>query len=526
MEEAVPSTCPPGPASADQDLTGRTVGDFHLLRRIGQGGMGQVYLAEQLSLKRNVALKIMRPDLASNGVALKRFQLEAEAVARLTHANIVQVYQSGMADGLHYMALEFVDGKNLREYIAKKGPPELAVALHIMRQVAAGLQCAGEQGIVHRDIKPENILLTRKAEAKVADFGLSRAFGDPQAANLTQSGVAMGTPLYMSPEQVQGKETDPRTDIYSFGVTCYHLLTGQPPFRGASAIEVAIQHVQSDAVPLQHVRPDLPVELCQVVHKMMARDPAARYQTAKELIEELRRLRGGLSGTQGITTMPGPGSSVRLGPPTDTASRHTTVPVALPVGRRANGRRLRFVGMVFFTLLLALGGGAALRLWRESQRPAAPAPEEPSPLDNVREPAGPRPQEVALLEALNKPPASRTDEERRRYPDQVLQLAALYIDQRRLDEADAVFRTYLEKNHFACKVGAAIVLAFRDEAAKSLEQFNRLEMNKLEQFAKSARHRRLLSEALNHNAANLGTSLPESLERLRKPAASPKGAEK
>ena len=210
--------------------------------------MGQVYLAEQLSLQRRVALKILKPELAADPTALARFKREAQAVALVSHANIVQVYQIDSADGIHFMALEYVEGRNLHDFVARKGPPDARLALSIMRQVASALQRAGELGIVHRDIKPENILLTRKGEAKVADFGLSlaQAAGQPPV-HLTQSGTTMGTPLYMSPEQVEGKPLDPRSDIYSFGVTCYHLLAGQPPFRGETAFEVALQHVRSDA---------------------------------------------------------------------------------------------------------------------------------------------------------------------------------------------------------------------------------------------------------------------------------------
>src|SRR5262245_30055590 len=254
------------------DLTGKTLGDFHVLRRLGQGGMGQVYLAEQRSLKRKVALKLLRADLAANAVSLARFKAEAEAVARATHANIVQVYAIGECAGLHYMALEYVEGRNLREYLERKGPPEILVGLSIMRQVAAALQRASELGIIHRDIKPENILLTRKAEVKVADFGLSRCFAeDHRPLNLTETGVTMGTPLYMSPEQVEGRPVDPRTDIYSFGVTCYHMFAGQPPFRGTSPFEVALQHVRKEPQPLREIRPDLPDALCELVHKMMAK---------------------------------------------------------------------------------------------------------------------------------------------------------------------------------------------------------------------------------------------------------------
>src|SRR5436305_11421916 len=243
---ATRGTDDPAPPPADAaDLTGRTVGDFLIRRKLGAGGMGQVYLARQLSLKRDVALKFLRADLNANPTARKRIQTEAEAVARLNHANIVHIYEIRERDGLWYMALEYVEGRNLRDYLARKGPPDLPVCLSIIRQVGSALQKAHEQGIVHRDVKPENILVTRKVEVKVTDFGLSRFFAGPAPAlNLTQSGVTLGTPLYMSPEQVQGKPVDHRSDIYSFGVTCYHLLAGEPPFRGTTAFDVAYKHVQ------------------------------------------------------------------------------------------------------------------------------------------------------------------------------------------------------------------------------------------------------------------------------------------
>jgi serine/threonine-protein kinase len=164
-----------------------------------------------------------------------------------------------------------------------------------MRQVSLALQKAHEQGIVHRDIKPENILVTRKVEVKVTDFGLSRFFkSESPALNLTQSGVTLGTPLYMSPEQVQGHAVDHRSDIYSFGVTCYHLLSGEPPFRGATAFEVALKHVQEHPRPLSELRPDLPPDLCAVVHKMMAKSPDERYQSARDIIRDLVKVRDGL----------------------------------------------------------------------------------------------------------------------------------------------------------------------------------------------------------------------------------------
>jgi eukaryotic-like serine/threonine-protein kinase len=274
------------------DISGKTLGDFHIVRRIGQGGMGQVYLAEQTSLKRKVALKFLRPDLAANQVALGRFRTEAESVAKINHPNIVQVFTVGQHDSMQFMALEYVEGMNLRDYLTKKGTPDLQRALLIMRQVAAALQRASETGIVHRDIKPENILLTRKGEVKVTDFGLSRVFGTDDNLNLTKSGMTMGTPLYMSPEQVQGQAVDPRSDIYSFGVTCYHLLAGQPPFTGQNAFEVALKHVNEKPRPVAELRPDLPAELCQLVDRMMLKDPAQRPQSGREVLKVLNNLRG------------------------------------------------------------------------------------------------------------------------------------------------------------------------------------------------------------------------------------------
>jgi serine/threonine-protein kinase len=268
------------------------LGDYLLLRRLGVGGMGQVYLARQQSLKREVALKLLRTDNGTNETALLRFQAEAEAVARLNHPNIVHIHQIGEHDGHRYMVLEYVQGRNLRDYLARKGPPDLAVTLTIIRQVALALQKAHEQGIVHRDIKPENILITRKAEVKVADFGLSRFFTKAAApSSLTQSGIAIGTPLYMAPEQVQGNPTDHRTDIYSLGVTCYHLLAGEPPFRGATAFDVAVKHVQEQPRPLSDLRPDLPGELCAMVQRMMAKNPAERYQSVRDILRDVGKVR-------------------------------------------------------------------------------------------------------------------------------------------------------------------------------------------------------------------------------------------
>lgn len=281
------------PSSTSEDLQGRMLGDFRILRRLGRGGMAEVYLAEQTQLKRNVAVKVLHKDRVGDATYLKRFQTEALAAGSLSHPNIIQVLMIGEQDGIQYIAQEYVPGMNLREFLARKGPPELALAVRIIRQVASALQAAHTAGIVHRDIKPENIMLTRKGDVKVADFGLAQLTQAGERVNLTQDGVTMGTPLYMSPEQVNGSKLDLRTDIYSLGVTCYHMLSGAPPFRGETAISIAVQHLKQEPESLEKIRGDLPPLLCRIVHKMMAKDPDKRYQTAQAIAKDLKRVTGG-----------------------------------------------------------------------------------------------------------------------------------------------------------------------------------------------------------------------------------------
>ena len=273
-----------------ENLTNRQLGEFRLLRRLGRGGMADVYLADQTSLNRRVAVKVLRPDLQTDEAHLKRFQREAIAAGGLNHPNIVQVYGIAESDGHHFIAEEYVQGLNLREYLNRKGPPEARLALYIMRQITSALAAAGEAGIVHRDIKPENILMTRRGEVKVADFGLAQLTESGEPVSLTQDGVTMGTPLYMSPEQISGKPLDSRSDIYSFGVTCYHMLSGRPPFRGHTGMAVAACHLKDEPEPLETLRSDLPHELCALVHKTMAKNPDDRFADPRALQAELRKL--------------------------------------------------------------------------------------------------------------------------------------------------------------------------------------------------------------------------------------------
>ncbi|MBC7852071.1 MAG: serine/threonine protein kinase [Pirellulaceae bacterium] len=284
---------PPVAPSAlpEPDLSGRRLGDYQLLRRLGRGGMAEVYLAEQLSLRRQVAFKVLRSNLALDAAYVRRFHNEAQAAAKLVHANIVQIHEVGCIDGTHFIAQEYVAGQNLKQVLVRRGSGlEAAPAANIIRQVAAALHKAAEQKIIHRDIKPENIMLAPSGEVKVADFGLARVVREGEALNLTEIGITMGTPLYMSPEQVEGKDVDPRSDIYSLGVTSYQMLAGRPPFDGETALAIAVQHLRNEPLRLETLRPDIPSGLCRVVHKMLAKSPQDRFQKPADVLKELRTL--------------------------------------------------------------------------------------------------------------------------------------------------------------------------------------------------------------------------------------------
>jgi serine/threonine-protein kinase len=527
------------------DLTGTTLGDFQLVRRIGQGGMGQVYLARQLSLKRQVAVKILRTDLAANITALQRFQAEAEAVAQITHPNIVQVYAINQADGLHYMALEYVEGRNLRDYLSRKGPPEAPIAINIMRQVAAALQRAHELGFVHRDIKPENILLTRKGEVKVADFGLSRCFAGEQPLNITQSGVTMGTPLYMSPEQVQGHTVDPRSDIYSFGVTCYHMLAGEPPFKGQSPFEVALQHVQTEPVPLADIRPDLPPELCAIVARMMAKKPDDRYQTAREVLRDLTRLREGFSSTvaQAALAQSASSSSTQVRPAPSGAAPTVAESQLLAASRSHWGRWL-----LIATLLLAVGSVGAAIHWKTNPRQFANgAGAEAQPLEQIPNPA--RSQEDDLKKRLQV--RDKSDHEAL---NALLELAMLQVREKRFDEALELFaedklkalpalaepqKTFLQMTAKSGSplsyytllgaLGKGIILSLRDQVDESNREFRRAmripvapkakvnQPQSVDLFLGRYDHwKRAVADALERNSKNnQGKALDEYLNRYR-----------
>jgi serine/threonine-protein kinase len=273
------------------ELIGQTLGDYTILRRLGRGGMAEVFLAKQNSLERNVALKILKPELAHDDSYVKRFHREAKSAAALVHSNIVQIFEVGQIQGLHFIAQEYVPGRNLKQHLDRHGAVEPIMALNLLIQCVMALQKAAEFNVVHRDIKPENILLSPQGDIKVTDFGLARINNDSSRQALTQIGITMGTPLYMSPEQVEGRALDSRSDIYSLGLTAYHALAGQAPFDGENALAIALKQVKQEAIPLIQIRPDLPVELCELIHRMIAKDSNDRPQDPASLLKELRKIK-------------------------------------------------------------------------------------------------------------------------------------------------------------------------------------------------------------------------------------------
>ncbi|HEV3447680.1 MAG TPA: protein kinase [Gemmataceae bacterium] len=285
---------------------------YRLLELLGVGGMGAVYKAEHLLMRRLVALKVVNPELVPRPATVERFQREARAAAQLVHPNIVTAFDAEQAGDAHYLVMEHVEGLSLARLVAERGPLPVREACAYIRQAATGLQHAHERGMVHRDIKPQNLMLTPGGQIKVLDFGLARfamenapallsAAEEEQAhrlrsgspAALTQHGVVMGTPDYIAPEQARDSHNaDIRADIYSLGCTLYHLLAGQPPFPEGTALEKVKAHLEESPPPLAELRPDLPDALVCLVGRMMAKNPAERWQTPGEVATALAPFEG------------------------------------------------------------------------------------------------------------------------------------------------------------------------------------------------------------------------------------------
>ncbi len=429
-----PPADPPGAAPPSFDLTNKTLGEFKIIRRLGKGGMAEVYLAEQGSLNRQVAIKVLRPEFLSDANYVKRFQHEATAAGGLNHPNIVQVYTIGEQGGLHYIAQEYVRGNNLRDFMRKKGRLELPIALHLLRQVAAALQVAGSAGIVHRDIKPENILLTKKGEAKVADFGLAQLSQGSDRVALTQVGITMGTPLYMSPEQAAGKQVDHRSDLYSFGAMAYHMLAGQPPFQGDTAVAVAVQHLNEKPRPLKEYRPDLPQPVCDLVHKLIAKRKDERYPDAQTLLGELKALQKQFCGRDGGADEAAFNAVANTG----------AIRIRQPLLDRSMRYQLLMFSLVGALIMgTAAGAGWQTRVGNAFETPPPPEPGVPH-YDTIAAQyfyAMCHGNDEAAWTAVVEYPSEPGRKELERKLAQ-LRLAIVYLQQNRLDLAEQIFRSF------------------------------------------------------------------------------------
>ena len=263
------------------DLVGQKLGEFEIVDVVGVGGMGAVYKAYQPSLDRTVALKILPHEISSNANSLERFTREARAAAAVNHPNIIEIYSVGEDGGYHYIAMELVEGETLSDMLRHDGPLPVRVALKAMEQTVSALARAHAAGVVHRDIKPSNLLVTPEGAVKVADFGLAKRVESD--VDVTQAGTAVGTALYMPPEIARGKPFDARSDLYSLGATFYHLLAGRPPHSGSTTPEVIAKHLEADVDPLADVAPHVPPALAKIIHRLLAKQPSDRYQSAAEL---------------------------------------------------------------------------------------------------------------------------------------------------------------------------------------------------------------------------------------------------
>ncbi len=293
---------------------------YAVLDVLGEGGMARVYLAHDNVLDRDVALKFLREQYASDEGFVERFRREAKNAAALNHPSVVQVYDQGRTqeDGTYYMAMEYVPGGTLKERIKKEGPLQPNEAARIASRVAEALEVAHTRGIVHRDIKPQNVLLSASGEAKVADFGIARA---ASSKTITETNLILGTSAYMSPEQVRGDRVGPASDLYSLGVVLYEMLTGELPYTADDPIATAMKHLDEPPRHPRDANPAVAEELDALVAKLLSKRPEDRYASAVQLAEDLRRVRDGLSplavglGEQRTVQMSQDTGKTRVAPP-------------------------------------------------------------------------------------------------------------------------------------------------------------------------------------------------------------------
>jgi serine/threonine protein kinase len=260
---------------------------YRIIEELGRGGMGTIYRALDTKLEEEIALKLIRPEIALDSMAIKRFQHELRTARRIVHKNIGRMYELMEDAGTHYITMEYIPGEDLRHLIRKVGPLPLKKSLKLGKQICSGLAEAHRQGIVHRDIKPGNIMIDRTGDARILDFGISRSM---QADGMTHFGVAVGTPEYMSPEQIEAVDIDYRSDIYSLGIVLYEMVTGDLPFKGETALSVAVKHKNEIPKDPRELNDQIPEELGGLIMQCLEKDRTRRFQSADELGKALETI--------------------------------------------------------------------------------------------------------------------------------------------------------------------------------------------------------------------------------------------
>ena len=357
-----------GPA---EDLVGQVIADrYHVLKKLGEGGMGQVYLAEHVKMGRRSAIKVMNPSMVHDPDAVARFNREAANASRITHPNVCAIYDFGETpDGLIYLAMEFVEGEPLTDLLARERTLPLGRAAGIFLQVADALQAAHDLSIVHRDLKPDNIMLARARDGsdvvKVVDFGIAKAVGGDDSQKVTKTGLVVGTPEFMSPEQLSGDPLDGRSDVYSLALVLFKMVTGKLPFEGTTVQDTMVKRLTDDPASLADTRPDLrfPPGLQACLDSALARRPVDRYQSAAKFADDVAAVLGAPRGGRALPMSPPP---TRPDAEAQTERLRRPTPIAFPAMPAKRPSRLPIVAGVL-VVLGAAGAALALRGGRKGE---------------------------------------------------------------------------------------------------------------------------------------------------------------